>query len=1069
MENTVSEPDPLFAPPLVSLEGTGVLAAVERAEQSVIPRLTWRLQRQAAMLAMLAKLQEGFLAGGPARSTFEAMLGHLLVLSGSEYGFIGEVLHDAAGTPFLRMHGLTNIAWSEETHETYERMSAGRFEFHRLDNLFGAVVHTGGPVIANSPADDPRSGGLPPGHPPLRAFLGLPFFHGGALIGTVGLANTPDGYDEELVDELEPMLTICASMVMALRIEKERDEAQQALRDSEQHFRTLANSSAALIWTAGTDMGCDYFNEPWLRFTGRTLKEETGKGWFEGVHPDDRRRCLDTYVGAFERRQRFAMEYRLQHADGSYRWLLDEGNPRYDSDGRFIGYIGYCTDISARKRVEMALEALAARYAVLSGSAFFEAVSRHLVDALELDAAFVGQLVAGGKLLKVRAGWAAGKPMASFEYSLAASPCGEVVGRSTLIHAEDACRLFPHDPLLAEWKAEAYCAVPLFARDGERLGMMVCIKRQRLHDCGALQVLMDVFDDRVSAELERERAEEGRRLAASVFTHANEGIMITDAGGTILDVNAAFSRITGYSREQVIGRNPRILSSGRHDEVFYAAMWQSLRNEGQWQGELWNRRYLGEEFVEWLTVSAVRDDRGQIQQFVGLFSDITAQKAHETQLEYIAHYDALTGLPNRVLLHDRLGLGMAQARRRGGHLAVAYIDLDGFKAVNDAHGHEAGDCLLVELALRMKTGLREGDSVSRLGGDEFVAVLGDLDDEHRAVQLVQRLLAVLAMPVAAGALELQVSASIGLTLYPQIEEVDADQLLRQADLAMYQAKLAGKNRFHLFDTAQDRTLRGQHRSLARIADALARQEFVLYYQPKVNMHTGALVGAEALIRWQHPRDGLVSPGVFLPVIENHALAIGIGEWVIATALRQIQAWQREGLHIPVSVNIGAHHLQTAGFMDRLRDLLAANPEVSPAMLELEVLETSALENMAHVARIVESCAELGVSFALDDFGTGYSSLAYLKRLPRALLKIDQLFVRDMLSDPEDRAILEAVLGLARAFRRGVVAEGVETAAQGVALLALGCEIAQGFFIARPMPAEHLPHWLARWQPPDSWR
>ncbi len=1044
------------------------MAADSMTGQEPVEKLVRRLQRQTAMLSMLARLQEGFLVGAPARSTFESMLSHLLELSDSEYGFISEVLNDDNGVPFLRMHGLSNIAWSEESRAVYERVSEGGFEFHNLDTLFGAVVRSGGPVIANSPGSDPRSGGLPPGHPPLPAFLGMPLFHGGEVVGMVGLANAADGYDEALIEEFEPMLAICASMVMALRIEQERNQAQQELRDSEQHFRTLANSSSALIWTCATDMRCNYFNEPWLRFTGRTLEQELGSGWLEAVHPDDRQRCSETYANAFVARQRFAMEYRLLHADGSYRWLLDEGNPRFDSDGSFIGYIGYGTEISARKRVELALEALAARYAGLSGNAFFEAVSRHLVEALELDLAFVGQLGPHKALLEVRAGWADGKPLARFDYALAESPCGGFDRHDVCIHAENASRLFPHDRLLSEWAAEAYGAVTLFATDGSVLGLMVGIKRQPLHDRAALQVLMDVFDDRVSAELERERAEEGRRLAASVFTHANEGIMITDANGVALDVNAAFCRITGFAREKVIGRSTWLLSSGRQDAAFYEAMRHALNSEGQWQGEIWNRRYSGEEFAAWLTVSALRDEFGRIQQFVGLLSDITAQKTHEKQLEYIAHYDALTGLPNRVLLNDRLGHGMAQARRRGCHLAVAYIDLDGFKEVNDVHGHEVGDQLLIELALRMKEGLREGDSVSRLGGDEFVAVLSDLDGEHRAVQLVQRLLAALAAPVRCSGEKLQVSASIGLTLYPQLEEVDADQLLRQADLAMYQAKLTGKNRCQLFDIAQDIKLRGRQRNLTGIASALGEQEFVLYYQPKVNMRSGAVVGVEALIRWQHPREGLVSPGVFLPVIEHHALAIQLGEWVIDTALRQIESWKQARLHIPVSVNIGAHHLQSANFMDRLRELLRAHPEVSPSMLELEVLETSALENITHVARIVESCAELGVSFALDDFGTGYSSLAYLKRLPHAQLKIDQLFVRDMLVDPEDRAILEAIIGLAKAFRRGVVAEGVETVEQGSALLALGCEVAQGFGISRPMPADHIPLWLARWHPPAAW-
>ena len=1050
------------------LPGLDAADAGSMAAHEPVERLAWRLQRQTAMLSMLARLQEGFLVGGPAHSTFEAMLGHLLVLSESEYGFISEVLTDDKGLPFLRMHGLSNVAWSKESNAVHERVSAGGFEFHNLDTLFGSVVRSGAPVISNAPGTDPRRGGLPPGHPPLPAFLGLPLFHGGELVGMVGLANAAKGYEQSLIDELEPMLVICAGMVMALRIEKERNDAQQALRDSEQHFRTLANASSALICACAADMSCDYFNDSWLRFTGRSLEQELGSGWREGVHPDDRQRCKDVFATAFATQQGFTLEYRLRNATGSYCWLLHEGSPRFDSEGRFIGYICYSTHICARKRVEVALEALAARFATLSGNAFFEAVSRHLVEALDLDLAFVGELVPNKALLKVRAGWAEGKALPAFEYALNTAPCSGFDSREMCLLADSASRLFPHDRLLSEWGAETYCAVPLLAKDGSGLGMMIAIKRERVHDCAALRVLMDVFDDRVSAELERERAEEGRRLAASVFTHANEGIVITDAHGVVLDVNAAFCRITAYAREEVIGRNLRLLSSDQHDAVFYASMWHALSTEAQWQGEIWSRRRLGEEFAAWLTVSALRDERGQIEQFVGLFSDITAQKTHKMQLEYIAHYDALTGLPNRVLLHDRLGQGMAQARRRGGHLAVAYIDLDGFKDVNDGHGHDMGDRLLVELALRMKAGLREGDSVSRLGGDEFVAVLGDLDGEPRAVQLVQRLLATLAMPVRCGAEMLQVSASIGLTLYPQLEDVDADQLLRQADLAMYQAKLTGKNRFHLFDIAYDRQLRGQHRSLARIGRALSAQEFELHYQPKVNMRSGVVVGAEALIRWQHPSDGLIGPALFLPVIERHALAIELGEWVIDTALCQIEAWQRAGLHVPISVNIGAHHLQSLIFMDRLRDLLAAHPEVSPSMLELEVLETSALENTRHVARIVESCAELGVSFALDDFGTGYCSLAYLKRLPHAQLKIDQLFVRDMLIDPEDRAILEAIVGLAKAFSRGVVAEGVESAEQGSALLALGCEVAQGFGIARPMPAEHVPLWLSRWQPPAAW-
>ncbi|MFA6971740.1 MAG: EAL domain-containing protein [Gallionella sp.] len=567
---------------------------------------------------------------------------------------------------------------------------------------------------------------------------------------------------------------------------------------------------------------------------------------------------------------------------------------------------------------------------------------------------------------------------------------------------------------------------------------------------------------------ERKLAEQGLQLAASVFTYAREGILITDASGVIIDVNEAFSRITGYSREEVLGRNPRFLKSGRHENEYYAAMWTDLVGKGHWYGEIWNRRKNGEIYAEMQTISAVRDAQNEIQQYVALFSDITTLKEHENELEHIAHYDALTGLPNRVLLADRLHQGMTHALRRGQRLAVAYLDLDGFKAVNDHHGHEAGDLLLMTLADHMKQALREGDTLARLGGDEFVAVLIDLADIDSSVMLLSRLLEAAAQPVQVGSLILQVSASIGVTFFPQDGDVDADQLLRQSDQAMYQAKLAGKGRYHLFDAAQDSSIRSHHESVDGIRRALSAGEFVLYYQPKVDMRSGCVIGAEALIRWQHPEKGLLPPAVFLPVIEDHPLAVEIGEWVINTALNQVALWQEAGLRIPVSVNVGARQLQQTDFVERLRGILAAHPEVAPACLELEVLETSALQDLAHVSKVIEDCQQIGVLFALDDFGTGYSSLTYLKRLPVAQIKIDQSFVRDMLDDPDDLAILEGVISLSSAFRRQVIAEGVETLAHGEILVQLGCDLAQGYGIARPMPAGEMLAWSMNWRPESSW-
>ncbi len=576
--------------------------------------------------------------------------------------------------------------------------------------------------------------------------------------------------------------------------------------------------------------------------------------------------------------------------------------------------------------------------------------------------------------------------------------------------------------------------------------------------------ILGVYDDitqrkAVEAELEQ---------AASVFQHANEGIIITDPKGSVLDVNAAFTRITGYHREEMLGQNPRILKSGWHDPVFYAGMWQTLQAQGGWTGEIWNRRKNGDVYAEMLTISAVCDPEGRVQRYVALFSDISAQKAHQRQLEHIAYHDPLTCLPNRVLLTDRLHQALAQVQRRGTWLAVVYLDLDGFKSINDCHGHDVGDRLLMKLADRMKHVLREGDTLARLGGDEFVAVLVDLPGVDASLPWLDRLLQAAAEPVHDDAGLLQVSASLGISFYPQAEPIDADQLLRQADQAMYQAKLAGKNRYHLFDAAHDRDLRGRHESLERLREALVNGEFVLHYQPKVNMRRGSVIGVEALIRWQHPEQGLLLPDAFLPILENHTLMIALGDWVIETALAQTTAWRMAGVMLPVSVNVVAIQLDQADFIDKLRAALARYPIVQPGNLELEVLETSALHDITRISHILRAGQALGIRFSLDDFGTGYSSLTYLKRLPVEILKIDQSFVRNMLDDPDDLVILNGVISLARSFQRQVIAEGVETIAHGELLLQLGCELGQGYAIARPMPAAKIPEWMAQWQPYSSW-
>ena len=597
-------------------------------------------------------------------------------------------------------------------------------------------------------------------------------------------------------------------------------------------------------------------------------------------------------------------------------------------------------------------------------------------------------------------------------------------------------------------------------KSGTIFAVDVSVQYQPIEDGRIVIFLHDITN--------RKAAEQKLQLAANVFTYAREGILITDHNGAIIEVNSAFSEITGYSRDEVVGKNPSLLSSGRQEKAFYETMWLDLRIKGHWYGEIWNRRKNGEVHAVIENINAIRDESGDTLQYVALMSDISLFKEHEQKLEHSAHFDTLTNLPNRTLLDDRIRQAIVKVRRDGQRLALAFIDLDGFKAINDNYGHLVGDQLLIAAANNMKQSLREVDTIARIGGDEFVALLVDVGGLESSELLFTRLLAAAAKSMPFNEGTLQVSASMGITFYPQAEDVDADILMRQADQAMYKAKLNGKNRYHIFDVELGNYARIQNEAIDKIGRALERDEFLLYYQPKVNLRLGKIIGVEALIRWQHPEKGLLAPADFLPLIENNTLAIGVGNWVINAAMTQIECWHDKGLNLPISINISARQLQEDNFVESLRSFLVAHPKVNPGDLELEVLETSAMKDLNKVSELITACNEMGVHFSLDDFGTGYSSLTYLKHLPVSQIKIDQSFVRDMLNDTDDLAIVEGVLALAAAFSLQVIAEGMESSQQGEMLLQIGCDLAQGYAIARPMPATELEKWLSVWKPDSSW-
>lgn len=585
-----------------------------------------------------------------------------------------------------------------------------------------------------------------------------------------------------------------------------------------------------------------------------------------------------------------------------------------------------------------------------------------------------------------------------------------------------------------------------------------------------LLLLLSLFVGHVFAAARRREHQQKTQLslAASVFTHANEGIIITDVHSVILDVNEEACRVTGYTRAELIGQTPRLLSSGRYDRPFYDAMKADLQRKGHWYGEIWNRRKTGELYAEFLTISAVYDDDGKIHHFVALFTDITVEKQYQHQLERIAHYDPLTNLPNRLLLADRLQQAMARSLRTETEMAVIFLDLDGFKAINDHCGHEQGDQILIDVAHALNDNTRVEDTISRFGGDEFIIVMPNFTDRAALSLVMHKIMTAIERQVVCNEHENRLSASLGITFYPQADPVDADQLIRQADQAMYLAKQSGKNGFHVFDVRQDKDVRSNHCLIQEIEKALQRQEFVLHYQPKVCMATGEVLGFEALIRWQHPQRGLLYPSAFLEFIELTSTSIQMASWVIQQALRDRLAWENSALALPVSVNLGALELQQLNFIDWMGLQIAQVEGASADWLAVEVLETHALSDLDHVTSVLRQLQMMGIQVNLDDFGTGYSSLSYLKHLPLDYIKVDQSFVRQMFQDAQATAMIEGVISLIKALNHTSIAEGVETEAHGIELLRIGCTIGQGYFIAHPMPAPALSDWMVNWQAPASW-
>jgi diguanylate cyclase (GGDEF)-like protein/PAS domain S-box-containing protein len=834
-------------------------------------------------------------------------------------------------------------------------------------------------------------------------------------------------------------------------------DAEAALAASRSHLadaqaRALIGSWELDLLTLQSTASAEWFQ---VMERDPALGMPTPEEFMTMVHPLDVEFIQHQHEQALHGSGEVQYDFRIITPDGSVRWIEARGVTLFDSSNRPIRMVGTSQNITERKEIELALNASESRF-----RAFMEKT-----PALAFIKNEVGHFVYINP---------------TFERTFQMPP-EKILGTTVFDHWPLPLAQKLHDLdqriFASNEQVESFEDVPTPTGMRHWLTVKFIFSNadgQRFLGCTAVDLT------------ERHNAERALRTSTELLSVSQH---VAKIGGWQLDLTTQklfwtdqVYQLLDTSPEEV---QPTVESGLKYFLPDSRPLLSRALRKAMTAGEGFDIELemltLRDRRIDVRVICTVDMENGTPKKLNGVFQDISEHKAAQIALEHanqeleytnrvlenIAHYDALTNLPNRVLLADRLQQAMAHTQRSELIMAVAFLDLDGFKAVNDQYGHAVGDKLLIKLAQRMKRTLREGDTLARIGGDEFVIVLTDLHHTSECEPLLQRLLAAAAEPVNFDEYMLEVSASIGVTLYPQ-DGSDADQLLRHADQAMYLAKQAGKNCYHLFDIAKDVAVKHQRETLEHIRTALHNNEFVLFYQPKVHMRTGKVIGAEALIRWQHPQYGLLPPAAFLPVIENHLLSIELGEWVIETALDQMTEWEVMGLEIPVSVNIGAIQLQQSNFAERLEELLILHPAANPRNLELEILETSALEDITQVSAVINACKILGVSFALDDFGTGYSSLAYLKKLPAQVLKIDQSFVRDMLEDTDDLAIIKGIVGLAAAFHRTVLAEGVETIAHGEILLAMGCELAQGYGIARPMPAAALPEWIKTWQPDKAW-
>lgn len=888
--------------------------------------------------------------------------------------------------------------------------------------------------------------------------------------------NTPADTLSIRKDSVMGMLLQMQSSLRALN-DKNRSISKK-MSEQDEHLRLLLATIPDLIWLKDINGVYVLCNPMFERFFGAKESEIVGKTDYDFVdksladlfrHNDQR--AIDELKAVInEEEVRFA-------DDGHVAYLETIKTPIIDNDGHVLGVLGIARDITERKANEIRVKRLSDLYNALSqcneaimrckdSKELFPWICKDAVELGHMKMAWIGLLDSARQCIVPVASYGDGVEylnglQISFESGnkLAQGPSGLAAINGQAVWCQD----YLNDPMTAPWRTRglkygwrASAALPLL-QEGKVVGIFTLYAGEaHAFDESQRNLLLEMSIDisfaldKFSAEQHKKESEAQLKLAAEVFRSSSEGFMITDASYNLIMINNAFTKITGFSEEEAIGKNPNILSSGVQDSSFYSTMWSRINLEGTWRGEVWNRRKSGEIYPEWLSISVVRDAQDQVTHYIGIFTDISQQKHSEARINRLAHFDELTGLPNRAQLAEYINKAIHHARRKNSCFSIMFLDLDHFKNVNDSLGHQVGDRLLIRLGELLRFNLRSEDIVTRFGGDEFILLLNDTD-ANAATHMAQKILASIAAPISVDPYVLVTTASIGIAMFPY-DGQDMNALFKCADTAMYKAKQSGRNNYCFFtqemQLRSDRTLKLEN----ALRNAIANNELMVHYQPQLSGVTGKVIGAEALVRWMHPEFGIVSPAEFIPIAEGVGLILKIGEWVLRQALTDLKLWVAYGLdQLTVAVNISAVQFNQPDFVTMVMDNLR-QVGVAPEFLELELTESVAMDDAVTAVNIMNNLHDKGIRMSIDDFGTGYSSLSKLKKFNVYKLKIDQSFVRDICVDNEDKAIVLGIINLAHSLGLKTIAEGVENQDQLDFLVENGCQEIQGYLYSKPVPS-----------------